>query len=135
MRATARMLAVCLVVAGIACGDSGNGPSSGGAGIVNLILETPYTNDGGLLIAVTGANVGLAASTSYELTHSAPGATGVTLLVRGNISGGIIAEITVPHRDRLSESSHPRTRWWRQLPLDSRHQRCYQCGTHRRRWS
>ena len=103
MRATARMLAVCLVVAGIACGDSGNGPSSGGAGIVNLILETPYTDDGGLLIAVTGANVGLAASTSYELTHSAPGATGVTLLVRGNISGGIIAEITVPHRDRLGK--------------------------------
>jgi hypothetical protein len=70
---------------------------------VNLVLETPYTDDGGLLIAVTGASVSSAASTRYELTHSVPGDAGVTLLLRGNIAAGAIAEITVPHRDRLGK--------------------------------
>ena len=103
MNTIARMLLAALVVAGIACGDGGSGPSSGGEGVATLVLETPYTDDGGLLIAVTGAGVTSAASTTYELTASVPGQAGVTLLLRGNIAAGAVAEITVPHRDRLGK--------------------------------
>jgi hypothetical protein len=70
---------------------------------VDLVLQTPYSDDGGLLIAVTGASVSSAASTGYELTHSTPGDAGVTLLIRGTISAGAVAAITVPHRDRLGK--------------------------------
>jgi len=71
--------------------------------VVNLVLETPYTDDGGLLIAVTGAGVSSAASASYELSYTIPGDAGVTLLLRGNIAAGAVAEIMVPQRDRLGK--------------------------------
>jgi hypothetical protein len=103
VNAVARLLVTSLVVVGSACGDGGSGPSSGGEGVVNLVLETPYTDDGGLLIAVTGAGVKSVTSDSYELTYSPPGDAGVTLLLRGNIAAGVVAEITVPHRDRLGK--------------------------------
>jgi len=97
------MLMASLVVAVTACGDGGSGPSGGGEGVVNLVLETPYTDDGGLLIAVSGAGISSAASSSYELTYSVPGDVGVTLLLRGDIAAGPIAEITVPERNRLGK--------------------------------
>jgi hypothetical protein len=103
VKATALMLVGALATVGLACGDGGSGPSSGGEGVATLVLETPYTDDGGLLIAITGAGVRSAASTSYELTASVPGDAGVTLLLRGNIAAGAVAEVTVPHRDRLGK--------------------------------
>jgi len=101
VRIPSRLLTVVVTLVGVACGDGGTGPSSGGAGPVDLILTTPYPDDGGLLISVTGARVTGVSSSGYEVTQSTPGDAGVTLLLRGNISAGVIARITVPNRGRL----------------------------------
>lgn len=94
---------VGLVLVGLSCGggDSGTGPSSPDPGPVNLVLTTPNSNDGALLLSITGGTVTSVAQQGYEVLASAPGAT-TKLLVRGTIAGGPIATITVPDRHKLT---------------------------------
>ncbi|MDH4131128.1 MAG: hypothetical protein OEW17_00735 [Gemmatimonadota bacterium] len=101
MSIRARRLAASILLAGMACGDGGSGPSPGGAGSVDLVLTTPYTDDGGLLIAVTGAGVTGVSSSGYEISFTSPTDTGVTLLIRGDLKAGAVARLTVPDKGRL----------------------------------
>jgi len=101
MRFRAFLAAMPVIVLGLACGGGESEPSPGGPGTVDLILTTPYVDDGGILIAVTGASVTGVSSADYEVTYAAPSDSGVTLLLRGNLRAGVVAQLAVPDRGRL----------------------------------
>ena len=103
MSAVARLGLIGLVLAGVSCGGGGTEPSGGGPATVDVVLNTPNADDGGLLLAVTGGTVTSAVAAGYEMTSTAPGVSGVTLLVRGTITDGVVARLTVPKRSLLGQ--------------------------------
>jgi hypothetical protein len=89
------------LIAGVSlsCGD-GTGTVLPDPGPVTLVLTTPNSNDGAVLLDITGdAGIALQAQ-GYELAATPPG-TGVRVLVRGDIVGGPIATLIVPDRHKL----------------------------------
>jgi hypothetical protein len=93
-----------LASAGLACGggEGAAGPPVPDPGPVTLILTTPNANDGMLLVSVTGGPVSGVAAQGYELAITTPGVSGVTLLVRGSVVDGAIAQLVVPDRKKLA---------------------------------
>lgn len=92
----------------LACGgggDGGTGPGSADPGPVDLILATPMTDDGMLLVLVTGGAVSSVSGQGYEFTSSTPSASGVKILVRGSITDGPIVRIELPNRNTLGNYS------------------------------
>lgn len=83
----------------ISCGD-GTGTVLPDPGPVNVVLTTPNSSDGALLLDITGAAVTAVQAQGYELATTPPG-TGVRVLVRGNLVSGPIATLVVPDRHKL----------------------------------
>lgn len=101
------LIAVFLLGAGLACGGGGDsvGPATPDPGPVDLVLATPNVNDGGLLISIAGGPVTTVVPQAYQVAMSAPGSNGVSLIVRGNIVAGVVAQITIPDRNHLGSYS------------------------------
>lgn len=96
--------AVALSV-GMACGGGGDTvePPAPDPGPVKLILSTPNVNDGALLVAVTGGTVSSVSAQGYQTASTVPGGGGVTLIIRGSIADGNVAQITLPDRKHLAD--------------------------------
>jgi hypothetical protein len=77
------------------CGDStGNdGPVSGW---LPLRLTTPNTDDGGVLITITGATIDSIRTTHPQLLTMRQSPSSIRAVIGGNLSAGTIAEIRVP---------------------------------------
>lgn len=103
---TARKLLylVVITVTSLSCGgggDSGTGPVPPDPGPVDVLLTTPNSSDGALLLSITGGAITSVQAQGFELAASPPG-TSVKVLVRGNLTTGAIATVTVPDRNKLS---------------------------------
>ena len=89
----------------ISCGGGG-GPSTqpepADPGPINIVLSSPSSNDGAVLVHVTGGTVSSIAATGYELGTATPGPDGVQFIVRGTVTSGVIARIEIPDRNKLS---------------------------------
>jgi hypothetical protein len=79
-----------LILAG--CGG-GTGPS---AGSLNVDLSTPYTDDGGLLLAFVGGPVDSIESAGNQLYITRAQTDSLMVIVAGQLTGGTIARIYVP---------------------------------------
>lgn len=104
-RILSRTALAAALVASLTCGgggDGGTGPTPPDPGLVDLVLATPNSNDGALLLSITGALVSSVTAQSFEVASVGAGSSGVKLLVRGNLTDGVIAQITVPDRHKLS---------------------------------
>lgn len=86
------------------CGSksSGTGPTQPDPGPVEVRLTTPNSDDGIMRIVVTGGAVSGVASASYEVASATFGADSTVILVRGDLTSGDVAEITVPDRHALT---------------------------------
>lgn len=104
-RILSRTALAAALVASLTCGgggDGGTGPTPPDPGLVDLVLATPNSNDGALLLSITGALVNSVTAQSFEVASVGAGSSTVKLLVRGNLTDGVIAQITVPDRHKLS---------------------------------
>lgn len=103
-------LVLCaLLSAGLSCGDNDNGstgPADPVAGTLTLALDTPYPDDGALLLRLEGPDmtqVGLAAPDLY-LRHLEDG-SGVTAVFVGDVTSGDLLTFRVPDVSRVSAYS------------------------------
>jgi hypothetical protein len=77
------------------CGDS-TGNDRPVAGWLPLRLITPNTDDGGVLITITGTTIDSIRTTHPQLLTMRQSATSIRAVIGGNLSVGTIAEIRVP---------------------------------------
>lgn len=104
-RILTRMALAAMLIASLTCGgggDGGTGPTPPDPGLVDVVLATPTRNDGALLLSISGAVVSSVIGQSFEVASVGAGSSTVKLLVRGNLTDGVIAQITVPDRNKLS---------------------------------
>ena len=95
-----------LVLAAIltaACGSSDSGPV---AGTLQVSLASPNTDDGALMLQVTGDIDSVTAPAGLTLYQSAPSATVVRAIVTGTLaSGGNVLTLHVPDVGKASSYS------------------------------
>ena len=100
-----RVLLRLALVAGVSLscgGGDGTGTVLPDPGPVSLVLTTPNSSDGALLLDITGDAITAVQAQGYELAATPPG-TGVRVLVRGNLASGPIATLIVPDRHKLGK--------------------------------
>ena len=95
-----RRTAAALIVASLAfvlvtCSESDPGPGPTGPGWLSLSLESPRSDDGGVLISVTGGQIDSVRS-SYADLFSTTASQSARMIISGNIVSGVVAEIFVP---------------------------------------
>jgi hypothetical protein len=92
LRYSALLLAALLLTT---CGDStgSDGPRDGW---LSLQLTTPNTDDGGLLITVSGAPIDSVRTTHPHLLTRRQSESSMRVVISGNISSGVIGQILVP---------------------------------------
>ena len=88
------MLALTLIVAMLACHDDDKTVEPTGPGVLDVVLTTPNTDDGALLLTIDGA-VDSVQGTAY-VTFATASATGARVVVTGDVAGGVIARLYVP---------------------------------------
>ncbi|MEJ7811049.1 MAG: hypothetical protein WKG32_11620 [Gemmatimonadaceae bacterium] len=90
-------LAATLVSIAIASACGGDKPSGPQAGDLTVRLTTPYTDDGALLLHVTGPEIAaVSAASSASTVHARTGAGGYMVAVFGDLGAGPLVRITVP---------------------------------------
>jgi hypothetical protein len=89
---------------GLLGGCSGT-PSAPVAATVQVILTSPYTDDGGVLFTVTGGRVDSVSAGGYTLFSSRPDPGTLEVIVTGNLSPGILATLYLPDERLLPEYS------------------------------
>jgi hypothetical protein len=73
--------------------SGGTGPT---AGMLSVNLTTPRTDDGGLLLTISGGPVDSIEAAGHRLYYSRPEANTVHFILAGEIASGTIARIHVP---------------------------------------
>ena len=92
-RASALILMALLLTT---CRDSTGGNDRPTAGWLALRLTTPNSDDGGVLIAVSGAAIDSIRSSLPVLITRRESGTSIRAVISGNVTSGVIAEIRVP---------------------------------------
>jgi hypothetical protein len=106
LRSALVVVAIAWVMPGCGGGDAPTAatPSvDADPGLVEVRLTTPNTGDGAALLTISGGEV-----TAVESTHeqsSVVGKTKSSILVRGDLTTGVIARIKIPDRNRLASYS------------------------------
>ena len=102
MNATRKWLvAVVLTTFAVVPACSDQGPT--GSGTATISFTTPNSNDGALLVAITGPGVRDVepASFAYKAYWRVASANELHLIVVGNLVGGPVATVTVDQIDKL----------------------------------
>ena len=98
--------AVMLAAITIACsGDSGNGgtePTSN-PGFVNVTLATPNSNDGALLLTVSGGVIDSLTASAGTIFFAQTGTNTFRVMVAGTISAGPIVRFWMPDRRNVAQ--------------------------------
>ena len=99
-----RRTLIGVMLLGVACG--GDDPPTEGPTPGDLVarLSTPGTQDGALLLRVTGAVTGVTAQGGYRISTASSGTT-TRMVLTGNITGGDLFTISVPDTRQLSSYS------------------------------
>jgi hypothetical protein len=81
----------------LGCGDGGSPPDIPTPGLLGLSLSSPNTNDGALLLTITGGVVtDVQPATGYTLASAGTGTSTVRVVLTGSVSSGLVAQISVP---------------------------------------
>jgi hypothetical protein len=86
------------------CGDS-TGSGGGRGGWLALQMTTPNTDDGGVLITVSGPAIDSVRSTHPQLITRRESAASVRVIIGGNLTAGVIGEIRVPDMRQAGQYS------------------------------
>ena len=103
-----RTIGVLYITSSLALGACGKdkGPAAPRAGELTLSLTTPFPDDGAILLAITGPEIGTVRATSSAIaTHSRAVAGGVRVVVFGDIASGSLLRIAVPDASQSSKYS------------------------------
>lgn len=106
MKPPAKLLLLLAVASGLSCGDA-SGPSPPTPGTLRLNLTTPNSDDGALLLQLTGPSLAAesmaAASAAQQLyARAAPGG-GVNVAVFGSLGTGPLLRIQVADVSRAAD--------------------------------
>lgn len=93
-----RILPLAALLFAAACGSSSGGSSGPTAGTLFITYATPNSDDGALLLKVTGAAVSSVTADTTLKAYSRISADGDTLMlvVAGAVHNGVVARISVP---------------------------------------
>jgi len=92
-----------IVALGAACG--GDGPTGPVAGPIELVLASPNSDDGAVLLTVSGGPMDSVAAVGYT-TFSAPlSGTSAKVVVVGSVVSGTVARVWVPDRSKTAQYS------------------------------
>jgi hypothetical protein len=86
--------ALALGVAILACHDDDKTVAPTGPGVLDVVLTTPNSDDGAVLLTVDGA-IDSVQGAPYVIFSTASG-TGARIVVTGDVVGGVIARLYVP---------------------------------------
>ncbi len=101
MKVIPAVACVLAVLAG-ACGGGDGGTVGPTAGVFMVGLVTPNTDDGALLLTVSGGPVtAVEPAGQYQLYTAHPDSVTTTILVTGNIAAGAVLRLQVPDTRRL----------------------------------
>lgn len=95
---------VVAALAGLpACGDDATAPPTSGTATVSFV--TPSTDDGALLLSITGPGIrdAQSASFNYRAYWRVVSATELRLIVVGDLASGVVATVTVNDLGRIGE--------------------------------
>jgi hypothetical protein len=93
MRAAGPLVLACLFGLAALTGCSNNtGPT---AGVLNLSLSSPHTDDGAVLLSITGGPIDSVEAVGYAVYTARIGLT-LRLIVTGDIGPGPVARIHIP---------------------------------------
>jgi hypothetical protein len=96
------LVLVTAIAVTASCDKGTAGPSGPDSGSLVIRLNKIPAEAGGILLAVQGGPVaGVSAVGGYDIWHHSAGGTNTTLLVRGALAPGPIAEFTVPDRTSM----------------------------------
>ncbi len=100
-----RALALGVVVMLTSCGTEELPPGPvlpSGPGFLQMLLETPRSNDGGLLITISGGSLdSLRASQATVLTGPS-GLTVQQVIIAGDVRAGVVLRFWVPERANIA---------------------------------
>lgn len=94
-----QLLLLLLLLPAAACGDGGpTEPAGPVPGVLKVALTTPNSDDGALLLTISGGRVSTVdgASAGYQVYTAQPDTTTTRVLVTGDIGAGEVVRIHVP---------------------------------------
>ncbi len=95
LRALALGLAVMLASCG---GPSGPPPPPSGPGFLRVLLETPRSNDGALLITLSGGLLDSLRVSQVTLLTAPSGVNDQQVIIAGDVRAGVVLRFWVPER-------------------------------------
>ncbi len=95
-----RALALGLIVMLASCGGpSGPPPPPSGPGFLQVLLQTPRTNDGALLITLSGGPLDSLRVSQATLLTAPPGSVNdQQVIIAGDVRAGVVLRFWVPER-------------------------------------
>ncbi|MGH7752498.1 MAG: hypothetical protein ACREN5_06755, partial [Gemmatimonadales bacterium] len=96
MRLPTERVRLLMLVAIGACGGDGTGPEPATPGRLSLRLTTPNSDDGAVLLEVSGGQIDSVVAAGYRLRATGPGANSRRVVVTGTLASGPVASIWVP---------------------------------------
>jgi len=101
-----RALALGLVVMLASCGGedvpSGPPPPPSGPGFLQVLLETPRSNDGALLITLSGGPLDSLRVSQAKLLTAPPGVNDQQVIIAGDVRAGAVLRFWVPERGNVA---------------------------------
>jgi hypothetical protein len=108
MKKAARLFGSSIVLLGGAVGmlnGCSGQPSSPIAATLQVSLSTPFNDDGALLFTVTGGQVDSVDAAGYTLYTSRPDPATLQVILTGNLSPGIVAQLHIADERVASQYS------------------------------
>lgn len=101
-----KTLALALVALTAGCGGDdlppGPPPGPSGPGLLAVVLETPNSNDGALLLRLSGGRMDSLRVSQLTLLAANTGTNERRVMLAGNISAGVVLRFWVPERRDLA---------------------------------
>ena len=99
-------LALGVVVTLASCGGEelppGPPPPPSGPGFLQVLLETPRTNDGALLITLSGGPLDSLRVSQATLLMAPPGGNDKQVIIAGDVRAGAVLRFWVPERGNVA---------------------------------
>ena len=99
-------LALGVVVTLASCGGEelppGPPPPPSGPGFLQVLLETPRTNDGALLITLSGGPLDSLRVSQATLLMASPGVNDQQVIIAGDVRAGAVLRFWVPERANVA---------------------------------
>ena len=100
-----RALALSAIVMLASCGEElppGPPPPPSGPGFLRVLLQTPRSNDGALLITLSGGPLDSLRVSQTTLLTAPPGVNDQQLIIAGDVRAGVVLLFWVPERTNVA---------------------------------